>query len=162
MRSECTQGPPAIEVERWWLVFMKDKEWMHSRSTCIWSWKMMVGLCEGWWANVLKVQLRLEDVVSIYKGRGVNSLKVHQQLRLKDGGQSLWHEWSEWLTPGQAIRKTEYVNPGSIKRVSLCCWAKSILMWGAGMTNTRSDHWEDRICLSQIQRKDQLEVVPSP
>ena len=62
--SECAQGPPAIEVER----------------------SLVVALCivlhEGQSGNVLKVQLRLKDVVSHYEGRRVNALKV--QLRLKD------------------------------------------------------------------------------
>ena len=48
--------------------------------------------------------------VSPHEGQRVNVLKVHQQLKLKDGGQSSWHERSEQPTPGQVIRKTEYVN----------------------------------------------------
>ena len=48
--------------------------------------------------------------VSPHEGRRANALKVHQQLKLKDGGRSSWHEWSEQLTPGQVVRKTEYVN----------------------------------------------------
>ena len=53
--------------------------------------------------------------VSPHKEQRANALKVHQQLKLKEGGQSLWHEWSKQLTPGQVIRKTEYVNlsPGA-------------------------------------------------
>ena len=64
-------------------------------------------------------------VVGPHEGQRANVLKVHQQLKLKDCGWSLWHEWSEQLTPGQVIRKTEYVNPRSRKR-ALSCQAESI------------------------------------
>ena len=124
---------------------MKKEEWICSRSTSNWGWKMVVSLHEGQRANALKIQLRLEDVASLYEGWRVNVLKVHQQLKLGDGGWPLWHEQSEQLTPGQVIRKTEYVNPGSNKRASLC-WAKSILtlewwvQWGTWKSRN-NQHW---------------------
>ena len=62
--SECTRGPPAIEVERSLVVALH------------------IGLHEGQRGNALKVQLRLKDVVSLYEGQRANALKV--QLRLKD------------------------------------------------------------------------------
>ena len=63
---------------------------------------MVISLHEGRRVNAVKVHLLLE-LVGLCERRGMNALKVYQQLRLKDGGQSLRRTKSECAQGPPAI-----------------------------------------------------------
>jgi hypothetical protein len=78
-KSECAQGLPVFEVERWWSVPVGDEERMRSRSTCISSWWSVFGT-----KSECAQGPPAFEAVGLREGRGTNALKIQLHLKVND------------------------------------------------------------------------------